>query len=96
MRKGKTMSDYIDRQALLEKEKYQDDWNMFLNYVTVDDIKSIPSADVLEHARAIKEYCKERTKKPIWCNDCPLYEAFCKNSTPPNMWDLPIGEKGTE
>ena len=78
-----------------EEEKY------FSTLIFEDEqIKALleepPSADVIEHARAIKEYCKERTKKPTWCNDCPLYEAFCKINTPPNMWDLPIGEKGTE
>ena len=43
------MSDYISREALLEKEKYLDDWNIDLSYVDIEDVKSIPSADVREN-----------------------------------------------
>ena len=46
------MSDYISREALLEKEKRQEDWNMFLDDVTIEDVKSIPSADVRPNIHA--------------------------------------------
>ena len=46
------MSEYISREELLEKEKHQEDWNMFLDYVTIDDVKSIPAADVRENIHA--------------------------------------------
>ena len=40
------MGDYISREELLRKEKYLGDWNIDLNYITIEDINSIPSADV--------------------------------------------------
>lgn len=43
------MSDYISREELLEKEKYCDDFNLDLSYVDIEDVKSIPSADVREN-----------------------------------------------
>ena len=40
------MSDYISKKALLEKLKYMGDYNIDMDYVTVEDIMSIPSADI--------------------------------------------------
>lgn len=88
------MSDLISKQAVINAIANTCFWLSADNWEELTKcINSIPSADILDHARAIKEYCKDRTKKPIWCNDCPLYEPFCKINTPPNMWDLPEGEK---
>ena len=40
---------YISREELLKKERYLDDWNIDLSYVDIEDVKSIPSADVREN-----------------------------------------------
>ena len=89
------MSDLISREWL--QTAFHNFFNGLNHTPTEEDIQRYievaPSADIMECARAIKNYCKERTNKPIWCNDCPLYEPFCKINTPPNMWDLPEGEK---
>lgn len=94
------MSDLISRieaESVLHNNLHAliDTDQLYQLYKDIDRLPtySIPSTDIMECARAIKEYCKERTKKPLWCNDCSLYEVFCKNSQPPNMWDLPEGEK---
>lgn len=57
-------------------------------------INDLPSADVMECARAIKEYCK-RMKK---CDTCPFRsENFLGCSIGrPMYWDLPEGEKENE
>lgn len=90
-----TKGDLISREEARGKFQTVTEWNGEVHrYIDEQSLDSIPSADIMECARAIKEYCKDRTNKPIWCNDCPLYEPFCKINTPPNMWDLPEGEKG--
>lgn len=43
------MSDYISKKALLEKLKYMGDYNIDMDYVTVEDIMSIPSADIRDN-----------------------------------------------
>lgn len=96
------MSDLISREEALSHpfangkyDKENTNLDFILGFESYKEwLETLPSADILDHARAIKEYCKDRTNKPIWCNDCPLYEAFCEINTPPNMWDLPEGEKG--
>lgn len=42
------MSEYISKDALLEKLKYLADYNMDIDYVTKEDIMSIPSVDLKE------------------------------------------------
>lgn len=42
------MSEYISKEALLEKLKYLADYNMDIDYVTKEDIISIPSVDLKE------------------------------------------------
>lgn len=42
------MSEYISKEALLEKLKYLADYNMDIDYVTKEDIMSIPSVDLKE------------------------------------------------
>ena len=72
------MSEYISREELLKKEKHQEDWNMFLDYVTIDDVKSIPSADVREN---IHGHWIEKEGSIYVCSKCEgaeLFEAkFC-------------------
>lgn len=45
------MSEYISKDALLEKLKYLADFNMDIDYVTKEDIMSIPSVDLKEKGR---------------------------------------------
>lgn len=72
---------YISREQVLEKEKYLDDWNIDLRYVDIEDIKSIPSADVRENihgewidkgslsCRCSKCGCKNN-KETVFCPNC--------------------------
>lgn len=56
-------------------------------------IESIPSADIIDHARAIKEYCEHF---PV-CEGCRFYKKFpfrCTFGICPQEWKLPEGEKG--
>lgn len=43
------MGDYISKKALLEKLKYMGDYNIDIDYVTEEDIMSVPCADVREN-----------------------------------------------
>ena len=60
------------------------------------NIYSIPSADILEHARAIKEYCDGRKN----CDNClfgqnmDIIHGCDLRDTIPECWNLPEGEKG--
>ncbi len=78
------MSDLISREWLLKQPL--DTSNYPSNYV-----KSAPSADIMECARAVKEYCKGMIK----CDTCPFQSAnFLGCSTGrPMYWDLPEGDK---
>ena len=66
-------------------------------------IETIPSADIMECARAIKEYCKSKPDNVfLACFKCPFFDGLEKNEEtvcklfgkPPHEWDLPEGEKG--
>ena len=68
-------------------------------------ISDLPSADIMEHARAIKEYCKSKPDNVfLACFKCPFFDGLEKNEEtvcklfgkPPHEWDLPEGEKGGE
>lgn len=99
------MSDLISKEGILE----------YLKTVTVTegitfemgfkqilhDIETQPSADIMECAREIKDYC-DKTR----CEKCELAEHKVMNDTDnylcrvhylrPECWDLPEGEKGGE
>ena len=49
------MSDYISKKALLEKLKYMGDYNIDMDYVTAEDIMSIPSAEPCDDCISRKE-----------------------------------------
>ena len=94
------MSDLISREEALKLKfrfEVKDEFYMTkeIEMVEAKDIESIPSADIMECARAIKEYCKKNLKTPhFWCEGCPLYEVMCQPVLSiPSMWDLPEGEK---
>ena len=84
------MSDLISREEVL-KHTMED--NPFYKYVLVESINSIPSADILEHAREIKDYCEGFPN----CEGCRFYNGTihfrCDFHVCPNEWNLPEGEK---
>ena len=54
-------------------------------------IESIPSADILDHARAIKEYCERFPE----CEGCRFYNGLpfrCAFGMCPQEWHLSEGE----
>lgn len=97
------MSDLISREEALSHPfangKY-DKENANLDYILGFEsykewLETIPTASVLEHARAIKEYCKNKGDD---CTGCP-FESKNKNACElgrmmlPSEWFLPEGEK---
>lgn len=100
------MSDLISREEVkkvLVDNGYGGDFgrNMML-----DVIDSIPSAYIIDHARAIKEYCKEHRNEHNFymCDTCKYAPSEYSSSlhekpykcpfNVPAYWDLPEGEKG--
>ena len=92
------MSDLISREGILEYLKtvtvtegitFETGFKQILH-----DIETQPSADIMECARAIKEYCE---KERINCAECPFYNRernlSCVLCDPCMSWDLPEGEK---
>ena len=88
------MSDLISRQTVKD---------IILGGVSTDTdedkeyvcglIDNLPSVDIMECARAIKEYCnrKKCDKCPCKSKD-PMYICSLSHETP-YFWDLPEGEK---
>lgn len=104
------MSDLISREEALSHPfangKY-DKENANLDYILGFEsykewLETLPTASILEHARAIKEFCKSKPDNVfLACFKCPFFEendkTVCKLfGTPPHEWDLPEGEKGGE
>lgn len=90
------MSDYISKQSVKDIV-----WNGISTDTEADKeyvcglIDSIPPVDVIEHARAIKEYCEGFPN----CEGCRFYKGLpfrCTFGMCPQKWNLPKGEKGTE
>ena len=89
------MSDLISRQAVINAIANTCFWLSADNWEELTKcINSIPSADIIDHARAIKEYCE---KERINCAECPFYNRernlSCVLCDPCMSWDLPEGEK---
>ena len=91
------MSDLISREELNNHISYIDSTdlpeNECLKVILVEDIPSIPSADIMECARAIKEYCEQFPE----CEGCRFYNGLpfrCTFGICPQEWNLPEGEKG--
>ena len=95
------MSDLISREEALSHPfangKY-DKENVNLDYILGFEsykewLETLPTASVLDHARAIKEYCENRGG----CDGCEFDTGFfrCGFSCGdcPFEWDLPEGEK---
>lgn len=93
------MSDLISREtAQAEINKchntcgvtHQGVWNECVDSIS-RTIDYIPSADILEHARAIKEYCERFPE----CEGCRFYNGLpfrCAFGMCPQEWHLPEGE----
>lgn len=97
------MSDLISRdtaQAEINKchitsgVTHQGVWNECVDSIS-RTIDYIPSADIMECARALKEHCNEHLRKPYsLCDDCPMFERVCRRfNVVPRRWDLPEGER---
>ena len=100
------MSDYISREEALSHPfangKY-DKENANLDYILGFEsykewLETLPTASVLEHARAIKEYCRDRDNLDEPCEGCPFhfymgYKGHCRFKSFPSEWNLPEGEE---
>lgn len=89
------MSDLISREFL--QTAIHNFFNGLNHTPTEEDIQRYievaPSADIMECARAIKEYCNQFSE----CKDCGcLNKSYCAFYTCPDDWILPKGEKGGE
>lgn len=83
------MGDYISKKALLEKLKYMGDYNINMDYVTAEDIMSIPCADVRENIHGeweeVTDYKDDNVYQwHIICSVCRqrgMFESdkFCPN-----------------
>ena len=90
------MSDLISREAVLNLR------NLRLNDKEIyKAIYELPSADIMECARAIKEYCRDRDNLDEPCEGCPFhfydgFAGFCvlNYGLYPNEWYKPEGEEG--
>lgn len=91
------MSDLISREFL--QTAIHNFFNGLNHTPTEEDIQRYievaPSADIMECARAIKEYCVNRVShNPTMCDRCPIYKVMCEpDISCPYHWDLPEGDK---
>ena len=88
------MSDLISREEARGKFQTVTEWNGEVHrYIDEQSLDAIPSADILEHAKAIKEYCEKRNG----CDGCEFDTGFFRcgfsSGDCPFEWDLPEGEK---
>ena len=103
------MGDLISREFL--QTAIHNFFNGLNHTPTEEDIQRYievaPSADIMECARAIKDYCRNRDSLDEPCEGCPFhfydgFAGFCviNYGLYPNEWyktdkrDLPEGEKG--
>ena len=105
------MSDLISRKAfsshiinvlgLGDEENGSDPEYMEGLYDCNEALMTFPSADILELARAIKEYCENcescykcgLSKTYIGWNGVEWHECTLRDGSP-HIWNLPEGEKG--
>lgn len=93
------MSDLISREEALSHPfangKY-DKENANLDYILGFEsykewLETLPIVDIIDHARAIKEYCEHFPE----CEGCRFYKGLpfrCVFVSCPQGWDLPEGE----
>lgn len=97
------MSDLISREEvikciefrnerLMHDEEYRKKRGDIDLLGIIPSIHVIPSADIIEHAMAIKEYCEHFPE----CEGCRFYNGLpfrCTFGSCPQGWDLPEGER---
>ena len=87
------MSDLISRQAVINAIANTCFWLSADNWEELTKcINSIPSADIMECAKEIKDYCEGFPN----CEGCRFYKGYpfrCTFGICPQEWDLPEGEK---
>ena len=88
------MSDLISREFL--QTAIHNFFKGLKHTPTEEDIQRYievaPPVEIMECARAIKEYCRDRDNLNEPCVGCPLYKVMCQlDLSVPNMWDLPEG-----
>ena len=94
------MSDFISKEELKDYlEKNISFGGVERKFEFYDIIDSIPSADIMECARAIKSFCGKQQYKCASCKfqlfDEEVGVSVCGlEVTTPLGWDLPEGEKG--
>ena len=85
------MSDLISRELAINS--IYDGTNMDIYTSEVKKtLEELPSADIIEHARTIKEYCERFPE----CEGCRFYNGLpfrCTFGICPQEWKLPEGEK---
>ena len=80
--------DLINREEVLN---YTLDDNPYYKYVLVEDIKALPSANIMECARAIKKWCDNYDSDCIGCpfkSKDQMYLCAISHDLP-KRWDLP-------
>ena len=83
------MSDLISREAVINAIANTILNGESLGYVLAEEIVSeIPSADIMECARAMKSFCWKTD-----CANCPIFLQCGEAGVRPCDWDLPEGEK---
>ena len=89
------MSDLISREEALSHpfangkyDKENANYDFILGFESYKEwLETLPTTSVLEHARAIKEYCGNTQ-----CEDC-IIKNCGEHAEFPFRWDLPEGEK---
>ena len=86
------MSDLISRQAVLDELEKWDWQDLYLPIHFKQILDDVPSADIMECAREIKDYCEGFPN----CEGCRFYKGLpfrCVFVSCPQGWDLHEGEK---
>lgn len=102
------MSDLISKEELYKRTVNKNSVWLSITNSEGKNLKEIteeiPPADIMECARAIKEYCKSKPDNVfLACTKCPFFDGFEKNEMTvcklfgrPDEWDLPEGEEVAE
>ena len=90
------MSDLISRQAVLDELEKWDWQDLYLPIHFKQILDDLPSTDIMECAREIKDYCEGFPN----CEGCRFYKGYpfrctfgCTFGLCPQEWHLPEGEK---
>lgn len=78
----------INKCHITSGVKHQGVWNECVDSIS-RTIDYIPSADIMEYARAMKSFCWKTD-----CANCPIFTQCGEAGVRPCDWDLPEGKKG--